>query len=308
MLTHCENYNGNMAKGEAQRAAEAAHSKDPANFPDVASYGVHDQHYYVNYTDLFSHTDMYDKYKRKMDDADAYYDVFVGEYAANTGTAVTTGGSYAYTQNDWISALSEAAMMTGFERNGDIVKMAAYAPMFAVADKASSARQAGKDTDNQWNAANMMYFTNDTVVLTPSYFVQQIFMHNAGTQKVNSKLTFANNGSMPQTTVNKTGGGTFTYDNLYYVTSYNAETKNLIVKIVNAGATAMKFNVNVDTDQSLTGIAQVTEIANDDPHAVSTYSKGNAIEPVEEKIGFKDGSFGYEVKGYSVVAFQIRVK
>ena len=42
--------------------------------------------------------------------------------------------------------------------------------------------------------------------------------------------------------------------------------------------------------------------------AVSTYDKGNAIKPFAEKIGFTDGSFGYSVKPYSVVAFQIRVK
>ena len=227
-LLDCEDIEAGR-KGVAQKAAEAAHRNDPTNFPDVASYGVHDQHYYVNYTDLFSHTKMYDDYKRNDEDNDLYYyDVFVGEYAANTATGVTTDGNYQYTQNDWLSALSEAAMMTGFERNGDIIKMAAYAPMFAVADRASSAKQAGRDLDNQWNAANMMYFTNREVVCTPSYFVQQLFMHNAGTQKVVSKLAFAN-GDMPTTTINKVdsngrpASGTFTYDNIYYVTSYNED-------------------------------------------------------------------------------------
>ncbi len=306
-LADCEKTDLNR-KGMAQNAAEAALKKDSANFPDVASYGVVDQHYYVNYTDLFANTKMYDTYLRKADDPTHYYDVFVGEYAANTDVAVETGGSYDYTHNDWISALSEAAMMTGFERNGDIVKMAAYAPMFAVADTSKTATHAGNNSVNQWFAANMMYFTNKEVVLTPSYFVQQLFMHNAGTQKVISKLTFADE-QMPTTTINrKTGGGTFTYDNFYYVTSYNAETNNIIVKIVNAGDKAVKFNVNVDLGKDLTGIAQVNEIANNEPHAVSTYSDGNAITPFAEKIGFTDGSFGYKVKPYSVVAFQIRAK
>ena len=310
MMTHCESYDANgvrIRKGLAQNAAEAAHRSDPTNFPDVASYGVVDQHYYVNYTDFFANTKMYDNYVRKMDDETYYYDVFVGEYAANTAKAVTTNGTYEYTQNDWISALSEAAMMTGFERNGDIIKLAAYAPMFAVADTGANAKQAGDNTSNQWNGANMMYFTNHDVLFTPSYFVQQLFMHNAGTQKVKSNLTFAG-GSMPTTTIDKVGSGTFTYDNLYYVTSYNEETENIIVKIVNAGATKVNFNVNVDVGKGLTGIAQVNEISNADPHAVSTYANGNAITPKAEKIGFTGGSFGYEVKPYSVVAFQIRVK
>ncbi len=309
LVNDCERFNSDGTrrdKGTAQDAAESAHRDDPANFPTVAGYGVVDQHYYVNYTDLFTNTKMYDNYARAYDDETYYYDVFVGEYAANTGDAVTTGGSFEYKQNDWISALSEAAMMTGYERNGDVVKMAAYAPMFGVADKRDTAQQAGRSNDNQWFAANMMYFTNTEVVLTPSYFVQQLFMKNAGTQKVLSSLTFAS-GAMPTTTLEATTGADCTIDNVYYVNSYDGETKNLIVKIVNAGADEIKFNVNVKADLSLTGIAAVTEISNEDPHAVSTYIGGNAISPKSEKIGFDGGSFGYAVKPYSVVAFRIRV-
>lgn len=303
----CENPDTGR-KGRAQQAAEAAHASDPTNFPTVASYGVVDQHYYVTYADLFANTKLYDNYVRPNEDPYAYYDVFVGEYAANTGS-VNDVKTYEYKQNDWISALSEAAMMTGFERNGDIVKLAAYAPMFGVADTATYAQEAGKASFNQWNAADMMFFTNTEVVLTPSYFVQQLFMHNAGTRKVVSAITFAD-GGMPTTTIGKLSpkNSTFTYDSFYYVTTYDEETGNILVKIVNAGATAMKFNVNVKLDKSLTGIAAVTEIANGDPHAVSTYINGNAITPKEEKIGFENGSFGYEVKPYSVVAFRIRAK
>ena len=43
-------------------------------------------------------------------------DVFLGEYAAKSNTLY--------------AAIAEAAYMTGLERNSDLVKMTAYAPLF----------------------------------------------------------------------------------------------------------------------------------------------------------------------------------
>ena len=37
-------------------------------------------------------------------------------------------------KNNWLTALSEAAFMTGLERNADVVYMASYAPLFAHVD------------------------------------------------------------------------------------------------------------------------------------------------------------------------------
>jgi alpha-L-arabinofuranosidase len=58
------------------------------------------------------------------------------------------------------TALSEAAYMTGLEKNSDIVKMASYAPLFA------------KEDDSQWTP-DMIWFNGDQVYGTPSYYVQQ---------------------------------------------------------------------------------------------------------------------------------------
>ena len=84
--------------------------------------------------------------------------IFVGEYAAHdTGRART-----------WRAALSEAAYMTGLERNSDIVVMASYAPLF------------GRDGMTQWNP-NMIYFNAEKITnLTPSYHVQKLYGNNTG--------------------------------------------------------------------------------------------------------------------------------
>lgn len=108
-----------------------------------------DEHYYENPDWFRTHAYRYDNYRR-----DTNTKVFLGEYASKGNT--------------WYNALSEAAFMTGLERNADVVKMASYAPMFA------------KYGNVQWSAANMIWFNNDDYVLTPNYYVQSLFSNNRG--------------------------------------------------------------------------------------------------------------------------------
>src|SRR5215831_6366559 len=82
-----------------------------------------DEHYYMN-PDWFLHnTGRYDHYDRSGPK------VFAGEYAAQT-----SGVARPDNHNNWNAALSEAAFMTGLERNGDVVRMASYAPLLAHID------------------------------------------------------------------------------------------------------------------------------------------------------------------------------
>ncbi len=108
-----------------------------------------DEHYYENADWFRTHAYRYDNYRR-----DTNTKVFLGEYASKGNT--------------WYNALSEAAFMTGLERNADVVKMASYAPMFA------------KYGNTQWTAANMIWFNNNDYVLTPNYYVQSLFSNNRG--------------------------------------------------------------------------------------------------------------------------------
>ncbi len=308
--------------GIAQEAAEhfldsEANSTADGGFAigSVAEYGVVDQHYYVNYTDLFVHHDLYDGYARPADDPNGYYDVFVGEYAANAALVssdagenctvdVTKFNDHAPTESSWINALSEAAMMTGFERNGDIVKLAAYAPMFA-----------NLDGFRQWGV-DMMYYTNTQLVRTPSYYVQQLFMHNSGDYKVSSELTFAA-GGMPTLSFEGSGGASRTVDQLYSVTSMDKETGDILVKIVNAGETSVRLNVSL---AGLTGVrsadyAQVYEVLGEEYGSVNELDRNGELRegvytvPVHSIGAFTDGNiFGYEIAPLSVTAFRVRTR
>ncbi|MDE6874963.1 MAG: hypothetical protein K2P87_10960 [Lachnospiraceae bacterium] len=88
------------------------------------------------------------------------------------------GSEYAAQSNTLNAALSEAAYMTGLERNGDIVKMAAYAPLF------------GNLTALHW-APDLIWFNNTASTCSINYYVQQIFAKNAGSALLSSTLTGA---------------------------------------------------------------------------------------------------------------------
>ncbi|MCI5937234.1 MAG: Ig-like domain-containing protein [Eubacterium sp.] len=133
--------------------------------------GAVDHHYYNDPEWFLNHTDYYDEKNYSRDAASMTQtqfgggmNVFLGEYAARS--------------NQWRSALAEAAYMTGLERNGDIVKMAAYAPLF------------GNLTALHW-APDLIWFNNNTSTCSVNYYVQQVFAKNAGTTLLKSELNGA---------------------------------------------------------------------------------------------------------------------
>ncbi len=130
--------------------------------------GAIDQHYYMTPTWFLNNTDYYDEdnYVRDYENmTDTIYggaiQVFVGEYAAKSNTLE--------------AALAEAAYMTGLERNGDIVKMAAYAPLF------------GNLTATHW-APDLIWFGNNDATGSVNYYIQKLFSTNAGTSLIASTL------------------------------------------------------------------------------------------------------------------------
>ena len=106
-----------------------------------------DEHYYEP-RDYFLRSRQYDSYPR-----DRQTKVYLGEYAAK--------------DKKLIDALAEGLYLLHVERNGDVVCMTSYAPLFAK-----------KDATN-WNP-DLIYFDNERTYLTCSYYVQQLFGKSAG--------------------------------------------------------------------------------------------------------------------------------
>jgi alpha-L-arabinofuranosidase len=115
-----------------------------------------DEHCYANPIWFLSNVGRYDDFDRDGPK------VFFGEYAAQSDKIVSVEN-----RNNWECALSEAAFLTGVERNADVVTMASYAPLFAHADAW------------QWTP-DLIWVDNLRTLPTANYYVQQQFMHHRG--------------------------------------------------------------------------------------------------------------------------------
>jgi alpha-L-arabinofuranosidase len=119
-----------------------------------------DEHYYMPPDWFLKNAGRYDSYDRKG------IRVIAGEYAAHGKE-----GNEPESRNSWYSALSEAAFMTGMERNADIVNMASYAPLLAHVEAW------------QWRP-DLIWFDNLNAIGSPNYYVQKIFSNYKGTQVI----------------------------------------------------------------------------------------------------------------------------
>ncbi|MFF0007266.1 alpha-L-arabinofuranosidase C-terminal domain-containing protein [Streptomyces tibetensis] len=115
-----------------------------------------DEHYYNSPNWFLQNNDRYDSYDRNGPK------VFLGEYASQG--------------NAWKNGLSEAAFMTGLERNADVVKLASYAPLLANEDYV------------QWRP-DLIWFNNRASWNSANYEVQKLFMNNVGDRVVPSEAT-----------------------------------------------------------------------------------------------------------------------
>ncbi len=118
-----------------------------------------DEHYYMSPEWFIQNQDRFDDFDR------AKPKIFVGEYASHSQG------------NTLYDAVAEAAFLTGVERNGDIVDMTCYAPLFAHYDH------------TQWAQADLIWFDKRQVVKTPNYYVQQLFSRNTGDVYLKNSIT-----------------------------------------------------------------------------------------------------------------------
>jgi alpha-L-arabinofuranosidase len=122
----------------------------------AAGVDMVDEHYYNSPTWFLRNNERYDSYDRNGPK------VFLGEFASGANT--------------FFNALSEAAYMTGLERNADVVKLASYAPLLANEDYV------------QWRP-DLIWLNNHTSWGSTSYEVQKLFMNNVGDQVVPSSAS-----------------------------------------------------------------------------------------------------------------------
>jgi alpha-L-arabinofuranosidase len=120
----------------------------PSRTPDLV-----DDHIYASFANMLGASRNYDAYPRTAPK------VFVGEWATTEGSPTPT----------LKSALSDAAYLTGLERNADVVTMASYAPLLVNVNPGAS----------QWGT-NLIGYDALTSFGSPSYYMQTMFAGNLG--------------------------------------------------------------------------------------------------------------------------------
>lgn len=235
------------------------------NNPSFA-YAV-DEHNYNTVDWFFDNDDFYDGYSRDIP-------VYIGEYAAKSHVEAD-GKKYS---NDMISALSEAAFMTGVERNADVVKMASYAPLFSRSKPYS-----------HWGP-DMIWFNDTTLYKTPNYYVQKLLGENMGSYTLEAEMSF--NGE----------------ERLYQVSSFDEETGDIIIKAVNPSEKNITLNINIDGGFKLEGTAKVSYIASDEKTASNSFEKPFNVSEQTETVSDVSNNFGYGLKPYSYTIIRISTR
>ncbi|MFS2189902.1 alpha-L-arabinofuranosidase C-terminal domain-containing protein [Mucilaginibacter sp. Mucisp84] len=228
-----------------------------------------DEHYYAPAKWFRDNARRYDNYDRKGPK------IFAGEYAAQSKSTVNPDN-----KNNWECALSEAAFMTGLERNADVVNMASYAPLFAHVE------------GWQWTP-NLIWFDNLKSYATPNYYVQQLFSINKGTDVV------------PLTLNNEVVAG---QNDSYATASLDKNTNELVIKFVNTSTSAQNVSFKITGSKGYQKQATVTTLKADDKDAENSLTAPTAVSPVESKINISGNTLKLAVEPYSFKVIRLRNK
>lgn len=227
-----------------------------------------DEHYYRSPDWFLQNAGRYDPYDRKGPK------IFAGEYAAQSAQVATP-----LNKNNWQCALSEAAFMTGLERNADVVNMASYAPLFAHVD------------GWQWTP-DLIWFDNLRSYGTPDYYVQKLFSTNKGSVVVPI--------SRQQQSLTGQNG-------LYGSACIDNNTHELILKLVNTTADSLNPAIRIEGIRRLAPKGSITVLKGERPDQMNSLEDPRAISPVEGEFPCKGSQLHPRLDPYSFTVIRVKI-
>lgn len=226
-----------------------------------------DEHYYRPPAWFRENATRYDSYDRNGPK------IFAGEYAAQS-VAIASPDN----KNNWECALSEAAFMTGLERNAEVVVMASYAPLFAHAE------------GWQWTP-DMIWVDNLTAYGTPNYYVQKMFATNRGTHV------------LPILADEKPLTG---QNDLYATAALDEASNEIILKIVNTSDKAQQKEIVVEGVKKVGSKGKMSVLKSNDLAALNSLENPKALSPVDEEIKAKGNKLDITFAPYSVNIIRVK--
>jgi alpha-N-arabinofuranosidase len=230
--------------------------------------GVVDEHYYRSPQWFLENATRYDTYDRSGPR------IFAGEYAAQS-VAIASPEN----KNNWECAISEAAFMTGLERNADIVHLSSYAPLLAHVE------------GWQWTP-DLIWFDNLTSYGTPNYYVQKLFATNRGTHTI---------------PIEEQGKPLTGQHHLYASAVTDDGTRDVILKLVNASSEGQQVDVAVDGVRRLvSGI--MTTLTSGSLADVNSIDDPKRIFPETRSIKTGGRKIGLALQPYSLTVVRIKTR
>ncbi|TDN39342.1 alpha-L-arabinofuranosidase [Hymenobacter sp. UV11] len=225
-----------------------------------------DEHYYAKPEWFREHADRYDKYPRTGPK------IFAGEYAAQS-VAIGSPDN----KNTWECAISEAAFMTGLERNADVVGMASYAPLFANVDAW------------QWTP-DMIWFDNLNSYGSPSYYVQKLYALNKGTRVLPVTMPAgAKNGA----------------DNLFASAVADDAAGDVVVKLVNYSSSPRPVSINLAGAKKLGKTGRAQTLASADLQTQNSLTQPKKLAPQESTFSVKGSTLSYTLAPNSFTVLRV---
>jgi len=228
-----------------------------------------DEHYYKKPEWFLQNAKRYDNYDRKGPK------IFAGEYAAQSKETVSPDN-----KNNWLCALSEAAFMTGLERNADVVHLSSYAPLFAHAE------------GWQWTP-DLIWFDNLNSYGTPNYYVQKLFANYKGTNVL----------SILSGTEKVTG-----QNGLYASSVWDKNTKEIIIKLVNTSDKEQTIDLKFDGSKKLQTKGSVLVLKSNQLDDVNSFENPKQISPVESSITGKSKNYKVTLSANSFSVVRLKAQ
>jgi alpha-N-arabinofuranosidase len=228
-----------------------------------------DEHYYRSPEWFTQNAKRYDNYDRKGPK------IFAGEYAAQSVQTVSPDN-----KNNWKCALSEAAFMTGLERNADVVNMASYAPLFAHTE------------GWQWTP-NLIWFDNLNSYGTPDYYIQKLFSNNKGSQVI---------------PILQNDGVIAGQDSIYASATIDRSSNEIILKLVNTDDKEQQREIVLDGVDNLNNTAKLTVLKADRLDELNSVAEPFNIKPADQQISLDGKTVSLSLAPYSVNVVRIKMK
>jgi alpha-L-arabinofuranosidase len=223
----------------------------PAPIPDVI-----DAHYYLTAAEMIQLSHQYDATSRTGPG------VMVSEYAVQSGAVWTLG-----------AAIAEAAAMTGFERNSDIVSMASYAPLFV------------NDANRDW-VPDLIVLNAGAVYGTPSYYVQKMFATHVGDTVLPNVVT-------------GDGGA------LFVATSLRQSDGSVFIKVANTSAKIQASAITLEGVTCLTAAGVASVLTSALVTDTNSFSNPTKVSPVDSELARVGASFSFAFPANSVTAITL---